>query len=343
MRNYEATRGKIKNYLTALKERYSTTEWKEFTPAEIAKEFGVSVTLPLLLKKGGYLFQENKKMMLSQKINNIDEIQAHTKVLDYCNDSKHRISVRNAKKKEKAKIKAEKLKKKKEAEEQKRQIEMLKQRKSQNAIPSVSDDLVTIHVPYDTYKILDTISANMTISISELIGFTVKEINNFAHNEEIITLFTNKLIDEPLVEKSFLRAFDAFYDKADAPPPQISFAELKERLRKDPKYSSYFNTQAKKTAGRPSKTQISSSETLSENPAYLEALRNAPASPEYQNPMSAIVNKEKDYRQSISNSSAEIDLLQSKLKSLDTIMNLYTTGVINKEELDNLKKGIINK
>ena len=54
MKNFEATRGKIKMYLNALKERYSTVEWREYHANKICKEFQVSVLLPQLLKNEGY-------------------------------------------------------------------------------------------------------------------------------------------------------------------------------------------------------------------------------------------------------------------------------------------------
>jgi hypothetical protein len=91
MKNFQATRSKIKNYLDALKERFSTTEWKELQPNQLCKEFGVSVILPQILKNEGYYHYEFKdgtpSIMLSQKINTANEVTIHNKLREYCNKS----------------------------------------------------------------------------------------------------------------------------------------------------------------------------------------------------------------------------------------------------------------
>jgi hypothetical protein len=321
MRNYEATRAKIKNYLTALKERYSTNEWKDFEPHTLCREFGVSVTLPLLLKKGGYLFNENKKMMLSQKINNIDEVQAHTKILDYCNDSKHRIALRNAKKKEKAKIKADKLKKKKLAEEQKLSLENEKEAKANG---------VNINLPIEIYQLIQSYAETFKIDVIDFISLTFRELDNVIFNDSLYPIH-QKLSKEPAIQENYKRILKELGTELELgpPPAQPSIEQIKENLRNDPEFRSSFNKNyqlPKKTAGRP-KTPA----TLSDDPAYLEALRNAPSVPSTN---LSIQNTD---------SSTEFDKLQSKIKSLESLVGLFTQGIISKQELETLKFGLLNK
>jgi signal peptidase I len=112
MKNFEATRGKIKMYLNALKERYSTVEWREYHANKICKEFQVSVLLPQLLKNEGYYHYEHKgvpSMMLSEKIVMLSEVSAHNKIREFCKESNERKSVRNLQNKEKDKLNKKRL------------------------------------------------------------------------------------------------------------------------------------------------------------------------------------------------------------------------------------------
>jgi len=95
MKNFSETRSKIKNYLNALNERFSTVEWREYHSNEICREFGVSVILPQLLKKEGYYYYQNKNsvpyMMISHKIGNINEVTLHNKLLEFCRNSYKKV------------------------------------------------------------------------------------------------------------------------------------------------------------------------------------------------------------------------------------------------------------
>jgi hypothetical protein len=51
----------------------------------------------------------------------------------------------------------------------------------------------------------------------------------------------------------------------------------------------------------------------------------------------------KDKEVYISKTVHTIESAENKIKSLETIMNLFTNGVINNEELQSLKVGILNK
>jgi len=101
MKNYQATRGKIKNFLTALKERFSIDEWKKFEPNEFCKEFEVSFILPQILKKEGYLYQEYKDsicyLMLSKNIKSANEVNIHYKLREYCNKSAKKSALKKKK------------------------------------------------------------------------------------------------------------------------------------------------------------------------------------------------------------------------------------------------------
>jgi hypothetical protein len=101
MKNYQATRGKIKNLLDALKQRFSTTEWREFNPIDYCKEFNVSFILPQVLKKEGYYYNEYKDrkcyIMLSKNIMMSNEIVIHNKLREYCNKYARKSSLKKKK------------------------------------------------------------------------------------------------------------------------------------------------------------------------------------------------------------------------------------------------------
>jgi hypothetical protein len=109
MKNYNNTRAKIKNYLNALQKRFNNIQFQEYN-REMTKEFGVSATIPGLLKNGNYIEFENKHLKLNPSINNLSEIDLHKMVLDYCNNSKRKINIRKEKQRARKLKKAEKLK-----------------------------------------------------------------------------------------------------------------------------------------------------------------------------------------------------------------------------------------
>lgn len=101
MKNYQATRGKIKNFLDALKQRYTTSEWREYEPNELCKEFNVSFIVPQIFKKEGYYYQQYKDgislMMLSQNIMLSSEVTVHNKLREYCNKSARKCALKKKK------------------------------------------------------------------------------------------------------------------------------------------------------------------------------------------------------------------------------------------------------
>lgn len=80
---YELSRSKVKNYLEAHRSRFSTTEWSDYKSDEICTEFRVSHTYGTILKKNGYVFIKDKKIMLHPSIFKLTEAELHKKNLDY--------------------------------------------------------------------------------------------------------------------------------------------------------------------------------------------------------------------------------------------------------------------
>jgi hypothetical protein len=156
MKNYEATRSKIKLYLNALKERFSTSEWKEYHASEICKEFGITVTLPQILKNEGYYHYEHKNgipsMMLSQKIMLINEILAHNKIREYCNQSKERTAIKQLQNKEKDKIKKKRLDAKaaNKSKKEKRMLDDPEDEEEEEEEEEVEEELDPIKGPLST-------------------------------------------------------------------------------------------------------------------------------------------------------------------------------------------------
>jgi hypothetical protein len=306
MKNYEKTQGKIKNYLNALKERYSTTEWKDFTPNAICKEFGVTVTLPQLLKKGGYIYVENKKMLLSQKIFSLDVVQAHQKTLDYCNECNRKLAEKKKKAKERAKAKA---------------LKAEKAKNTQVTEPNVNNDLEwqRVYIPSHTYDIIKKQAQNIGMGLVEFLTYTFKQLSSLLESED---------------------------SQNEEPKQQPTIDELKKKIANMPEYKDFVNPKAKKSAGRPAKPQ----NLFSQNPAYLEALKNAVPAPTSYNPVYPTTQPSQSTfsttnNTTSTNSSTNSSTISSedKIKSLESIMNLFTNGIINKEELENLKFGILNK
>jgi len=91
MKNFGETRSKIKNYLNALNERFSTNEWNEYRSNNICREFGVSIILPQILKEEGFYYYQHKDgvpfIMLSHKIGNLNESILHNKLLEFSRNS----------------------------------------------------------------------------------------------------------------------------------------------------------------------------------------------------------------------------------------------------------------
>lgn len=80
---YELSRSKVKNYLEAHRSRFSTTEWSDYKSDDICTEFRISHTYGTVLKKNGYVFIKDKKIMLHPSIFKLTEAELHKKNLDY--------------------------------------------------------------------------------------------------------------------------------------------------------------------------------------------------------------------------------------------------------------------
>jgi hypothetical protein len=265
MKNYQATRGKIKNFLTALKERFSIDEWKKFEPNEFCKEFEVSFILPQILKKEGYLYQEYKDsicyLMLSKNIMSANEVNLHYKLREYCNKSARKSALK------KKKIKAKNVVQPKfNFNKKEKRVKVMQ---------------VTVGLNFYNSVIADC--KNNGLSVSQWI------FNKLVASENVAPIEKTKNVNLGLVKKAPLQ---------DTPP-----SNAKPNRR-----------------GRPITKQFN---TPSNN---IEKLVSTPIVEVYN-----------------SKTIHTIESAETKIKSLETIMNLYTKGVINNEELQSLKVGILNK
>lgn len=315
MKNFEATRSKIKNYLDALKERFSTTEWKEFKSNDLCKEFSVTVTLPQILKNEGYYHYEHKNgipsIILSQKIMMLSEVSAHNKIREYCNQSKERIAIKKLQKKEKEKLNKKRLEAK--AVNKAKKDKYIQSKEIRNfAIPSHS----FVTDGSEGYKNL-TVRVGRKFYEEILIDCRHKGIN-------ISEWLVSKLVDQldPTIESQ-------------EPPKEQSIAEIKETLYNNPEFKDSFKRSEMPTIkrGRPFVGEIEG--------AYYPKTQTGAFYPKTK---IGVANQEtlkmitKYHQPEIEQTDAE-----TKIKSLETIMNLFLKGIINAEELENLKKGILNK
>jgi dGTP triphosphohydrolase len=243
MKNYQATRTKIKNYITALKERFSTTEWREFDPNEFCKEFKVSFILPQILKKEEYYnhqYKDGKSFMkLSLNIMMANEVTIHNKLREYCNKSAKKIALK------KKKIKAKNVVQPKfNFNKKERKVKVMSVSVGLNFYNSVIDDC-----------------KNKGITVSQWM------FNKLGASENVVIKKTKNVKPE-LFKKAILQV-------------------------------------TPKKRGRP-----------------ISILKDR------------VYNEKNIYT---------IESAENKIKSLETIMNLFTNGVINNEELQSLKVGILNK
>ncbi len=259
MKNFQATRSKIKNYLDALKERFSTTEWKELQSNQLCKEFGVSVILPQILKNEGYYHYEFKdgtpSILLSQKINTVNEVLVHNKLREYCNKS----AKKNLLKKKKIKAK------------------------------NVSQSTLNFNKKEKKSKVISvSVGVNLYNSIIEDCkknGLTVSKwmFAKLAAGENFV----------PLEKQNSIKELDL------------------KKLRKA-YYANSSKKQNLKKRGRPLTNK------LIDTPTQVNEVYN-------------------------SKSVHTLESAENKIKSLETIMNLFTKGLINNQELQSLKVGILNK
>jgi hypothetical protein len=217
MKNYEQVRCKIKNYINALKERYH--------PEGFSKEFGVSFTLPMLLKKNGYTYCETNnyvtKIMLTPKFWTLDEVTAHILVLEYSKAAYHRKQKR---------IKKEKLKEEKAKEKE------LKKQENNEVTQKRLDSKTHYEKVRRKYKKrlkeeTKTIGVRIPYSDYEAILLECKRTNSN------VTKYFNKLIKD-----SGLDSYKA--------PAQKSIEEIKHTLHKDPNFKDSFKNQLELPLGK---------------------------------------------------------------------------------------------
>jgi len=286
MKNFEATRGKIKMYLNALKERYSTVEWREYHANKICKEFQVSVLLPQLLKNEGYYHYEHKgvpSMMLSEKIVMLSEVSAHNKIREFCKEYNERKSVRNLQNKEKDKLNKKRLDAK-AVNKAKKEVYLQNQFNFTNrGFGQEGYKTLSIKVGRNFYK-------NTILVDCEKNDLTVTE------------WITKKLVAGEVIESQ-------------EPPKEQTIGEIKQSLLNNPQFKDSFKNPEPAKRGRKPK-------------AIIEKYYGLPA---YQN--------FKELKQTES----KVEAAETKIKSLETIMSLFLKGIINTQELESLKKGILNK
>ena len=257
MKNYQATRSKIKNFLDALKQRYTTSEWREFNPNDYCKEFNVSFILPQVLKKEGYYYNEYKDrkcyIMLSKNIMMSSEVSIHNKLREYCNKYARKSVLK------KKKIKAKNVVQPK-----------FNFNKKEKRVKVMS---VSVGLNYYNSVIADCKNKGLTVS--------QWMFNKLGASENVAPIEITPNINLEMVKKAL--------------------------LQKTP-----TNTKPNRR-GRPLSKQF-----------------NVPYN-----------NKEKEVFNSKTIHS--IESAETKIKSLETIMSLFNNGVINQQELENLKYGVLNK
>jgi hypothetical protein len=308
MKNFDATRSKIKNYLTALKERFSTTEWKDYRANDICKEFGITVTLPQILKSEGYYHYEHKngvpQMILSEKIMMLSEVTAHNKIREYCNLSKERKAIKQLQKKEKDKLKKKRLDAKAAVKSKK---DKYLESKS-NFVPAQSPNYVTDGS--EGYK-------NLTVRVGR--KFYEEILIDCRHKGLTISQWlVSKLVD-PTIESQ-------------EPPIEKNIAEIQEGLRNNQHFKDSFKRSIYKSV-KPIRQANELIEKLDEKTitgAYYPKTQIGMANQE-------VLKMVRKYHEPV----IEQTDAETKIKSLETIMNLFLKGIINAEELETLKKGIL--
>jgi len=321
MKNFEATRSKIKNYLTALKERFSTTEWKDYRANDICKEFGITVTLPQILKSEGYYHYEHKngvpQMILSEKIMMLSEVSAHNKIREYCNLSKERKAIKQLQKKEKDKLKKKRLDAKAAIKSKK---DKYLESKS-NFVPVPSPNFVTDGS--EGYK-------NLTVRVGR--KFYEEILIDCRHKGISISQWlVSKLVD-PTIESQ-------------EPPTEKTMSEIKEGLLNNPEFKDSFKKSRLhyRSSIYKSVKPIRQANELIEKFDEIEGafLPKTITGAYYPKTQTGMANQEvlkmvSKYHEPVEKTDAE-----TKIKSLETIMNLFLKGIINAEELESLKKGIL--
>lgn len=265
MKNFQATRGKIKNYLDALKQRFSTSEWNHYQAHEITKEFGVTVTLPQILKKDGYYHYEHKEgkplMMLSSKIFTLDEYALHEMIREYQRQSKNRLELKKLKKRASNKLYGSKNKYQKEED-----FKVMSIRVGRNFYNSILEDCRKKDITVSRWVMSKLVSGEFTQPMEKPRNLNLE-----------------------LVRKTLLG-----------------------------------NTQEKpksKKRGRPLTSQFNKPMVIKETVFPIT-------------PVTEVYS---------SKTTHTLESAETKIKSLETIMNLFSKGIINNEELQTLKVGILNK
>jgi len=321
MKNFDATRSKIKNYLTALKERFSTTEWKDYRANDICKEFGITVTLPQILKSEGYYHYEHKngvpQMILSEKIMMLSEVTAHNKIREYCNLSKERKAIKQLQKKEKDKLKKKRLDAKAAVKSKKDKYLQSKT----NFVPVPSPNYVTDGS--EGYK-------NLTVRVGR------------KFYEEILIDCRHKglTISEWLVSKL---VEDKDVIESQEPPTEKTMSEIKEGLLNNPEFKDSFKRSIYKSVKpiRQANELIEKLDEIEYAPSitgvYYPKTETGKANKEFYN----MIERYHAPAKVIQEAESKVEAAETKIKSLETIMNLFLKGIINAEELESLKKGIL--
>lgn len=306
MKNFEATRGKIKMYLNALKERYSTVEWREYHANKICKEFQVSVLLPQLLKNEGYYHYEHKgvpSMMLSEKIVMLNEISAHNKIREFCKESNERKAVRNLKNKEKDKLNKKRLDAK-AVNKAKKEVYLQNQFNFTNrGFGQEGYKTLSIKVGRSFYK-------NTILVDCEKNDLTITE------------WITKKLVAGEVIESQ-------------EPPKEQTIAEIKQSILNNPQFKDSFKKPEPAKRGR---------KPFAEKYGFKQV--DFPMGKNVETPSNQflkMINRYHEPTKEIEEAESKVMDAETKIKSLETIMNLFLKGIINTQELESLKKGILNK
>ena len=111
------------------------------------------------------------------------------------------------------------------------------------------------------------------------------------------------------------------------PPKEQTIGEIKQSLHNNPQFKDSFKKPEPAKRGRPFMIeQRGNSNSGMSNQEVFKMIDR------YHAPDKVIQQTE-----------VKVDAAETKIKSLETIMNLFLKGIINTQELESLKKGILNK
>jgi hypothetical protein len=341
MKNFEATRGKIKLFFNAFIERYSTSEWKEFNFREMCKEFNVTILIPQILKNEGYYYYERRNgislIMLSQKIMTLNEVIIHNKIREFVSKSKQRKALKKTKIKEIAKNKKQETNKKEI-------VNFLKWFKKTGLDINEVLSYNNIEIPKQNIN-----THTPKKCILEGCG---NDIPPNRHGNSITCCDQHSLHLKKKREKANYNELSLIKStiKKNQGGNVAKIVNYAKEIRKDGekwtdtvrRASAYIKETNNGTANTP---VLNTGYGLSTITNVKTAIKPKVKRGRPYNTNSGMSNQEVYHASDkvIEQTEVKVDAAEAKIKSLETIMNLFLKGIINAQELESLKKGILNK